>query len=346
MDEQRPLPPLEDYYTQVSRDALRTDERLGGVATAAEGFASVAAPVRQQPEDTSATEPVENHPNFDLIDGNSAGWTEHVRSAFVGKSSGSTCVPRSDRQSVNHRTMMSTEPRTEKSPVSRGYRWSVFDMGRASDVAVPRNSAAERGSPTTCAAYDGNSTLPYQIGDNAGWGPPSGAIALANSYMLADNSTRDPTADPWYLTQWAMEPCSSEALPASFWTDGFSHPSIPAPQAAGWSFGGEAEQPQVYHPSPSFDPPEPIPSSDALGIPSILETAPPNFPRFPRLQHVEDGSLALPAESPMLLPPWDPLAPVSAALPMTNFHRRSLHQEPSAPVHVRNFDSFDNVGVQ
>ncbi|GLA56346.1 hypothetical protein AnigIFM63604_009616 [Aspergillus niger] len=54
MDEQRQLPPLEYYYTQVSRDSLRTDERLDGVANAAEGFASV------------ATEPVENHQNSNV----------------------------------------------------------------------------------------------------------------------------------------------------------------------------------------------------------------------------------------------------------------------------------------
>ncbi|GKZ63586.1 hypothetical protein AnigIFM49718_001210 [Aspergillus niger] len=69
MDEQRPLPPLEEINTQGSREALRTDERLGGVATAAEGFALVVAPVRQQPEDTSATEPVENHQNYNVSTG-------------------------------------------------------------------------------------------------------------------------------------------------------------------------------------------------------------------------------------------------------------------------------------
>ncbi|KAI3005578.1 hypothetical protein CBS147346_4244 [Aspergillus niger] len=261
-------------------------------------------------------------------------------------------------------------------------------MGRASDVATPKDSGTERGSPTTCPADitvrgewneitdDRNSTLPYQIGDNAGWGPPSSATTLPNLFMSANHSTGNPTADPWHLMPWASEPYSWETLPASFWgwtwsqseyltgseTDGFSHPSIPAPQAAGWSFGGEAEQPQyptrsgithfwgdgsqvLYHPSLSFDPPEP-------------------FPSFSRLQHVEDGSLALPAESPMLPRPWDPLAPVSAALPMTDFHRRSLHQQPFAPIPVRNIEStvspwlpttmnyqgtevipFDNVGT-
>ncbi|CAK44608.1 uncharacterized protein BO96DRAFT_477505 [Aspergillus niger CBS 101883] len=195
-----------------------------------------------------------------------------------------------------------------------GHRWSVSDMGRASDVATPKDSGTERGSPTTCPADvtvrgewneirdDGNSTLPYQIGDNAGWGPPSSATTLPNSFMSANHSTGNPTADPWHLMPWASEPYSWETLPASFWgwtwsqseyltgseTDGFSHPSIPAPQAAGWSFGGEAEQPQyptrsgithfwgdgsqvLYNPSLSFDPPEPFPSSDALGLSSILK---------------------------------------------------------------------------
>ncbi|KAI2870620.1 hypothetical protein CBS76997_10205 [Aspergillus niger] len=66
MDEKRSLPPLEEINTLGPREALRTDERLGGVATAAEGFASIAAHVRQQPEDTSATEPVEDHRNSNV----------------------------------------------------------------------------------------------------------------------------------------------------------------------------------------------------------------------------------------------------------------------------------------
>ncbi|KAI3053326.1 hypothetical protein CBS147353_11502 [Aspergillus niger] len=280
-------------------------------------------------------------------------------------------------------------------------------MGRALDVAVLRNSDAERGSPITCPADvtargeryevidDGNSTLPSETGVNAGWGPPISAIALPNSYMPADNSTGEHTADAWYSMPWATEPYSWETLPASFWgwtwsqadnvapseTDGSLHSSIPAPQAAGWPFGGEVEQPQhpsrsgvipfwrdhsqeLYPPGPSFDAPDPISSSDALGLSYILETAPPSFPRFPRLQHVEDGSLVLPAESPMLARSRDPQAPVSAALPMTDFHRRSLHQQPFAPIPVRNIEStvppwlptmvnyqgtevipFDNVGA-
>ncbi|GLA56308.1 hypothetical protein AnigIFM63604_007799, partial [Aspergillus niger] len=65
MDEQRPLPPLEELYTQASKDAFGNNERLGAVATAAataaEAFVSVAAPVRQQREDTNATKPVVEH---------------------------------------------------------------------------------------------------------------------------------------------------------------------------------------------------------------------------------------------------------------------------------------------
>ncbi|GLA10346.1 hypothetical protein AnigIFM60653_003063 [Aspergillus niger] len=397
MDEQQPLPPLEDYYTQVSRDALRTDESLGGVATAAEGFVSVVAPVREQQEDASVTEPVEEHRRPNVPTKCSRIWP-----CEACQGSGSACVPQSDRQSLNHRTTISTETRTEKSSVRRvyadqppsgttttyvahvsesmkGHQWSASNMRCASDITIPRDNGTERGSPTTCPANittrgqwneirdDRNSTILSGIGDNAGWGPPSSAIALPDSYMPADNSTGDPTADPWYLTPWAMEPCSSETLPASFWdwtwpqsgcltgseTNGLSHPSIPASQAAGWPFGGEAEQPQqpstsgvmpfwayhsqeLYPPGPSFDAPDPIPSSDALGLSSILETAPPSFPRFHHVQHVEEASLTLPTEPPMLLPLWDPLAPLSAALPMTDFHRHSLHQQPSAPIPVRN----------
>ncbi|RDH26531.1 hypothetical protein BDQ94DRAFT_177484 [Aspergillus welwitschiae] len=447
MDEQRPLPPLEELYTQVSKDAFGNNERLGAVATAAataaEAFVSVAAPVRQQREDTNATKPVVEHRTSlnvpteglrltlrisVLASGPVKGAMKAEPTAFpmfgrfditrthfllryihvplcsicsvTNTSSGSTCVPQSDRQSVDHRTMMSTETRTEKSPVSRIYadqpssdtlrtyeahasasmeehRWSVSDMGCASDAAILRDSGAERGSPITYEVIDdGNSTLPSETGVNAGWGPPLSAIALPNSYMPEDNSTGDHTTDAWYSMPWATEPYSWETLPASFWgwtwsqadnltaseTDGFSHSSIPAPQAAGWSFGGEAEQPQyptrsgimhfwgdgsqgLYHPSPSFDAPDPIPSSNALGLSSILETVPPSFPRFPHVQHVEEASLALPTESPMLIPPWDPLAPVSAALPKTDFHRHRLHQQPSPPVPGTEVSPFDNIGA-
>ncbi|RDH26126.1 hypothetical protein BDQ94DRAFT_176652 [Aspergillus welwitschiae] len=400
MDEQRSRPPPENLYTQVPKDALGNSERLGAVTTAAatavEAFVSVAAPVRQQHEDTSATEPVVEH----RTSLNVPTECSRIWPCEACQRSGSTCVPQSDRQSVDHRTMMSTEPRTEKSPVSsvypgqpssetlrtyeahasasmEEYRWSVSDMGRASDVAIPKDGGAERGSSITCPADvtargegneirdDGNSTLPFDIGDNVGWAPSSSAIALPDSYMPADNSMGDPTADPWHWMPWAMEPRSWETLPASFWgwtwpligseTDGSLHPSIPASQAAGWPFGGEAEQPQqpstsgvmpfwayhskeLYPPGPSFDAPDPIPSSDALGLSSILETAPPSFPRFPHVQHVEEASLALPTKSPMLMPPWDPLAPVSAALSKTDFHRHSLHQQPSAPAPVRNLE--------
>ncbi|KAI3051673.1 hypothetical protein CBS147353_11573 [Aspergillus niger] len=234
-------------------------------------------------------------------------------------------------------------------------------MGRASDVAIPEDSGAERGSPTTCPADvtargdwneirdDGNSTLPSDIGDNVGWAPSSSAIALPDSYMPADNSMGDPTADPWHWMPWAMEPRSWETLPASFWgwtwsqsryltgseTDGSLHPSIPASQTVGWPFGDEAEQPQ--HPSRSGVMPFWGDHSQELYPP---ETAPPSFPRFPHVQHVGEASLALPTKSPMLMPPWDPLAPVSAALPKTDFHRHSLHQQPSAPAPVRNLESL------
>ncbi|CAK44746.1 uncharacterized protein An04g07640, partial [Aspergillus niger] len=189
------------------------------------------------------------------------------------------------------------------------HRWSVSDIGRASDVAIPRDSGAERGSPITCPAdvtargeryeiiNNRNSTLPSESSVNAGWGPPLSAITLPNSYMPADNSTADHTADAWY---------SMRSL----------HPSIPAPQAAGWPFKDKAEQPQYLTKSGA-----------------------------------EDVSLSIPTIIPLQSPSWDPLAPVSAALPMTNFYHRSMHQEPSTPVpttmnhHETKPSSFDDMGA-
>ncbi|OJZ80227.1 hypothetical protein ASPFODRAFT_200847 [Aspergillus luchuensis CBS 106.47] len=366
MDEQRPLPPLEELYTQVSRDALGNNEQLGTAATAAEAFMSVGAPVRQQREDTNATEPVVEHltslnvPTEDnSADVPAPGPAKRAREAevlaFLTRSPVNRIYP--DQPSSD----TSRAYEVHASAFMEEHRWSVSDMGHASDVAVPRNSGAERGSPITCPAdvtgreeryeviHDGNSTLPSETGLNAGWGPPLSAIALPNSYMSEDNSTGDPTADAWYSMPWATEPYSWETLPASFW---------------GWTWSQADNVTASETDGPSFDAPDPIPSSDALGLSSILETAPPSYPRCPRLQHVEGGSLALPDESPMLSPPWDPLAPVSAALPMTDFHRRSLHQQPFAPIPVRNIEStvppwlptmvnyqgtevipFDNVGA-
>ncbi|OJZ79774.1 hypothetical protein ASPFODRAFT_213090 [Aspergillus luchuensis CBS 106.47] len=396
MDEQHPLPLLEYKYSVGLRNELGTSERLSGLAISGEGSVSAAAPFRQHHEDTNATEPVEDHRK--TLEARTK--CSHTSPCEACRKARSACVPQSDRPRANHRTTISTETRTEKSPVSRIYadqpssntsrtyeahasasmeehRWNVSDMGCASDVAILRDSGAERGSTITCPADvtargdwnvirdDGNSTLRSDIGDNAGWGPPPNATALPSSLMPANNSTGNPTAHAWYSMPWASEPYSWETLPASFWgwtwsqadnmtaseTDGSLHSSIPAPQAAGWPFGDEAEQPQyptrsgimpfcgddsqeLYPPGPSFDAPDPIPS------------------------------LALPAESPMLSPPWDPLALVSAALPMTDFHRRSLHQQPFAPIPVRNIEStvppwlqimmdyqgtevspFDNVGA-
>ncbi|RDH26366.1 hypothetical protein BDQ94DRAFT_178025 [Aspergillus welwitschiae] len=365
MDEQRPLPPLEEIYTQVSRHALGNNEQLGAAATAAEAFVSVAAPVRQQREDTNATEPVVEHrtslnvPTEQLVP--TPYPAKRARKAGVLAFRARSPVSRVHPDQPSSDTSRAYEVHASAS--MEGHRWSVSDMGRASDVAVPRNSGAKRGSPITCPADvtargeryevidDENSTLPSETGVNAGWGPPLSAIALPNSYMSADNSTEDHTADAWYSMPWATEPYSWETLPASFWGWTWSQADNVAP----------SETDELYPPGPSFDPQEAIPSSDALGISSIIETAPPSFPR---LQHVKDGSLALPAESPMLSPPWDPLTPVSAALPMTDFHRHSLHQQPFAPIPVRNIEStvppwlptmvdyqgsevipFDNVGA-
>ncbi|GLA56347.1 hypothetical protein AnigIFM63604_009667 [Aspergillus niger] len=189
--------------------------------------------------------------------------------------------------------------------------------------------------------------------------------------MPADTLTEDHTADAWYSMPWNTEPCSWETLPASFWgwtwpqseylagseADGFLHPSIPAPQAVGWPFGGEFEQPQyptgsglmpfwgddsqgLYHLSPSFDPPESIALSVAAGLSSIPETGPPSFPSCSRIHQAEDISWSLPTDLPMQLPSWDLLAPAFAALPMADSHRRIMHQEPSAAVPVRNIESL------
>ncbi|OJJ65481.1 hypothetical protein ASPBRDRAFT_139912, partial [Aspergillus brasiliensis CBS 101740] len=68
------------------------------------------------------------------------------------------------------------------------------------------------------------------------------------------------------------------------------------------------------------------------------ETAPPSFPRFPRVQHAQEAGLSLPTESPMLCSPWDPVVAVSAENLMANIHRRSVHRQPSAPVPVRNIE--------
>lgn len=109
---------------------------------------------------------------------------------------------------------------THASASMEEHRWSVSDIGRASDVAIPRDSGAERGSPITCPAdvtargeryeiiNNRNSTLPSESSVNAGWGPPLSAITLPNSYMPADNSTADHTADAWYSMRWATEPYS------------------------------------------------------------------------------------------------------------------------------------------
>ncbi|GLA56050.1 hypothetical protein AnigIFM63604_004108 [Aspergillus niger] len=205
----------------------------------------------------------------------------------------SACVPQSDRLRAKHRNTVSTEARIEKLPFRRDYvderpleittsdevhagectkqhRWIASNKGRTSVTAIPRENYAGSDSPTTCpddittrgewndVGDDRNSTLPSETGENAGWEPPSSAFALPDSYMPADNSTENPTADPWYSMPWTSEPHSRETLPASFWgwnwsqsgyltgseTDGFLHPSIPTQQPGGRPFRGDAEEPQ------------------------------------------------------------------------------------------------------
>ncbi|KAI3050040.1 hypothetical protein CBS147353_11654 [Aspergillus niger] len=259
-------------------------------------------------------------------------------------------------------------------------------MGRASDVAIPEDSGAERGSPTTCPADvtargdwneirdDGNSTLRSDIGDNAGWGPPPNATALPSSLMPANNSTGNPTADSWHSMPWASEPYSWETLPASFWgwtwsqsgyltgseTDGFSHPSIPALQAAGWPLVGDAEEHQdprtggailfrgsqsqgpysclAVSPNLSSEPQQLLPLSVATRSSSITENAPESFPRFPHVQRVDNAVLSLPNEPSISSPPGNPVPMVSANFRNSDFHHHSMHQEPFAPAPVRNIE--------
>ncbi|EHA17698.1 hypothetical protein ASPNIDRAFT_46146 [Aspergillus niger ATCC 1015] len=171
------------------------------------------------------------------------------------------------------------------------HRWSVSDIGRASDVAIPRDSGAERGSPITC---------------------PADVTARGERYEIINNRNS----------------------------------TLPSESSKDNSQG-------LYHLSPSFNPPESIASSVAAGLSSIPETGPSSFPNFFRVQQAEDVSLSIPTIIPLQSPSWDPLAPVSAALPMTNFYHRSMHQEPSTPVplqttmnhHETKPSSFDDMGA-
>lgn len=100
-----------------------------------------------------------------------------------------------------------------------------------------------------------------------------------------------------------------------------------------------AHSQEQYPLGPSFDLLELIPSSVAAGLSSIPETVPPSFPSFPGVQQVEETSLALPTESPMLPPPWDPLTTTAAEAHIADIRSRSLHQQPFVPMPIQNIES-------
>lgn len=281
-------------------------------------------------------------------------------------------------------------------------RASASDMARSVDVTAPRDSGAKPGSHASCPADitscgecsktgDDRHGIPScESSENAGWGHPSHATTLRNTYMPAG----EPIADPSYSVPWAGEPCSWEALPKSLWdwswpqsqnvtgseTDNFSHSSVPAPQPGEWPFGGEAREHRypsrssvmplwgrhsqgLYPQGPSFAPRELTSTSVALGPSSIPATAPSRSPESSRMQQVEEAGLSLQSEAIMSFPPCDAMSTVSAKFPMIDPYRRSMYQQPSFPVPVRNieqvrpewlqslmdyrrtkFSPFDNVG--
>ncbi|GLA56200.1 hypothetical protein CBS76997_11281 [Aspergillus niger] len=251
----------------------------------------------------------------------------------------------------------------------------VSNLSHASDATIPCDNIAKHGPPLTCFANvtsregwnmvrdNCDSGPPCETSANTGWRAPCNAFIPPHSYMSTENLTGEPMPNPWYketgLQTALLEPFSGWNRLQSRYLIGsgnnvFSHPPW---QAAGRPFGGEAEQPrhssrsgamlicgahsqEQYPPGPSFGPPELVPSSVAVGLPFIPETASPCFPYFPREQQVEVGSLALPTESPMLSTPWDPLATIPAELHIADIRSRSLHQQPSAPFPIQNNESL------
>ncbi|KAI2937943.1 hypothetical protein CBS147321_7473 [Aspergillus niger] len=384
MDEQYPPPPLEYKYSVGLRNELGTSERLSGLAIAGEGSVSAAVPFRQHQEDTNATEPVEDQRK--ALEARTkcshtspceacrkARKKSPIHMAFADQPSSDTTTTYEAHANESMEGHQWSASDMSCASVISIPRVNYAERDTPTTCPVDITSRGEWNE----VGDDRNSTLPSETGVNASWRPPSSVIPIPNSYMPADNFTEDPTADAWYSMLWTTEPCSWETLPASFWgctwpqsgylagseTDGFLHPSIPVQQSAGWPFGSEAEQPQyatrsgimpfwgddsqgLYHLSPSFDPPESIASSVAAGLSSIPETGPPSFPNLYRVQQAEDVSLSIPTDIPMQLPSWNSLAPVFAALPMTDFHRRSMHQESPAPVPVRNIESLVPPSLQ
>ncbi|PYH90244.1 hypothetical protein BO71DRAFT_434047 [Aspergillus ellipticus CBS 707.79] len=86
-------------------------------------------------------------------------------------------------------------------------------------------------------------------------------------------------------------------------------------------------------------------SDQNFSLSSTSETAPPSFPKFPRVQHPEEAGLSLPTESAILCS-WDPVVVVSAENLMADIHRRSMHQQPSAPVPIPNIELLISPWLQ
>ncbi|GCB24434.1 hypothetical protein AAWM_07319 [Aspergillus awamori] len=215
-----------------------------------------------------------------------------------------------------------------------------------------------------------DSSLPWETSANTGWRAPCNAFISPDSYMSTDNLTGEPMPDPWFSPPWYKETGLQTTLfePFRGWdrsqsryligseTNVSSHSPIPAQQLRGPFEGGAEESwypntrdimpirgahlQEQYPPGPSFDLPELIPSSVAVGLSSIPETVSPSFPGFPRVQQVEEASLALPTESLMLSPPWDSLATIPAKAHIADIRSRSLHQQPSSPIPIQNIEAL------
>ncbi|GLA56027.1 hypothetical protein CBS76997_10866 [Aspergillus niger] len=235
-------------------------------------------------------------------------------------------------------------------------------------ITCPANVTS--GEEWNMARNNCDSRLSWETGANTGWRAPCNAFISPDSYISTDNLTGEPMPEsrfspPWYketgLQTTVFEPfrgCNrsqSRYLIGSE-TNVSSHSPIPAQQPRGPFEGGAEESwypntrdimpirgahlQEQYPPGPSFDLPELIPSSVAVGLSSIPETVSPSFPGFPRVQQVEEASLALPTESPMLSPPWDSLATIPAKAHIADIRSRSLHQQLSLPIPIQNIESL------
>ncbi|GAA92624.1 hypothetical protein AKAW_10738 [Aspergillus luchuensis IFO 4308] len=214
-----------------------------------------------------------------------------------------------------------------------------------------------------------DSSLSWETSASPGWRATCNGFRSPDSYMSTDSLTGEPIPDPWFSPPWYKDTGFPTTLlePYRGWnrsqsqyligseTNVFSYPPVPAQQPGG-PFEGKAEEywypnrvvmpiweanlQEQYLSGPSFDTPELIiPSSVAVGLSSIPETAPPSFPSFPPVQQIEVGSLVIPTESLMLSTPWDPLATIPAAVHIADIRSNSLHQQPFAPIPIQNIES-------